>query len=94
MNVRKPNYDEIQNYIESFIKKVKALQLMEGKNKENENTVKLYKYYNHNEEIAIVLELYDENLNTMIINKNQNFTFSEIKEILNQLIVKKKKWNL
>ena len=58
---------------------------MEGKNKENENTVKLYKYYNHNEEIAILLELCDKNLNTMITNKNQNFTFSEIKEILNQL---------
>ena len=58
---------------------------MEWKNKENENTVKLYKYYNHNEEIAILLELCDKNLNTMITNKNQNFTFSEIKEILNQL---------
>ena len=48
---------------------------MEGKNKENENTVKLYEYYNHNEEIAIVMELCDENLTTMIINKNQIFTF-------------------
>ena len=85
VNFRKPNDDEIQNYIESILKEVKALQLMEGKNQENENTVKLYEYYNHNEEIAIVMELCDENLNTMIINKNQNFTFSEIKEILNQL---------
>ena len=31
------------------------------------------------------MELCDENLNTMIVNKNQIFTFSEIKEILYQL---------
>ena len=58
---------------------------MEGINQENQNTVKLYECYDHNEEIAIVMELCDENLNTMIINKNQIFTISEIIEILNQL---------
>ena len=58
---------------------------MEKTNQKNENTVKLYEYYYHNEEIAIVMELCDENLATMIANKNQNFSFSEIKEILNQL---------
>ena len=88
---KSPSDEEIQNFREYIIKEIEALQLMEGKNKENENTVKLYEYYNHNEEIAIVMELCDKNLATMIANKNQNFTFSEIKEILNQLIVKKKK---
>ena len=85
MNFRLPSDEEIQSYIESIIKEIDALKLMEGKNQENENTVKLYEYYNHNEEIAIVMELCDENLGTMIVNKNQNFTFSEIKEILYQL---------
>ena len=56
---------------------------MEGKNQENENSVKLYEYYNYNEEIAIVMELCNENLAEMITNKI--FTISEIKEILNQL---------
>jgi surface protein len=58
---------------------------MEGNKQENENTVKLYEYYNYNEEIAIVMEYCDENLTNMIINKKRIFNFSEIKEILNQL---------
>ena len=85
MNHKLPSDEEIQNYIGSFKKELKILELMEGKNHENKNTVKLYECYNHNEEIAIVMELCDENLATMIANKNQNFSFSEIKEILNQL---------
>ena len=85
MNFRLPSDEDIKSYIESIIKEIDALKLMEGKNQENENTVKLYEYYNHNEEIAIVMELCDENLGSMIVNKNQNFTFSEIKEILYQL---------
>ena len=85
MNFRLPSNEDIKSYIESIIKEIDSLKLMEGKNQENENTVKLYEYYNHNEEIAIVMELCDENLGTMIVNKNQNFTFSEIKEILYQL---------
>ena len=85
INFKSPTDEEIQKYIDSIITEVKALQLIDEKNKENENIVKLYEYYNYNEEIAIVMELCDENLSTMIANKSRNFTFSEIKEILNQL---------
>ena len=67
---KSPSDEEIQNFREYIIKEIEALKLMEGKNQENENTVKLYEYYNHNEEIAIVMELCDENLGTMIVNKN------------------------
>ena len=83
MNFESPSDEEIQKYIEIIIKEIKVLQLMEGKNQENENSVKLYEYYNYNEEIAIVMELCNENLDKMI--KNKIFTMSEIKEILNQL---------
>ena len=82
----KPSTEEgTQKFKESIIKEIDTLKLMEGTNQENENTVKLYEYYYYNEEIAIVMELCDENLGTMIANKNQNLTFSEIKEILKQL---------
>ena len=81
-----PSNEEIQKYIDSIIKEIKFLELMEGVNQENENSVKLYEYYNYNEEIAIVMELCDKNLSELMINKkNINFSFSEIKEILNQL---------
>ena len=83
MNYESPSDEKIQKYIEIIIKEIKALQLMEGKNQENENSVKLYEYYNYNEEIAIVMELCNENLAKMLTNKI--FTMSEIKEILNQL---------
>ena len=86
MNYESPSNEEIQKYIEVIIKEINVLQLMEGKNQENENSVKLYEYYNYNEEIAIVMELCDKNLSALFINKkNINFSFSEIKEILNQL---------
>ena len=85
MKHKLPSDEDIKKYKESIIKEIKLLELMEGINQENQNTVKLYEYYDHNEEIAIVMELCDENLNTMIINKNQIFTISEIIEILNQL---------
>ena len=84
-----PTDEEIQKYIEFILKEINTMKLMEGINKENENTVKLYEYYYYIEEIAIVMELCNENLTTMIINKKKIFTFSEIKEILNQLKLKK-----
>ena len=76
-----PSDEEIQKYIELIIKEIKVLELMEGENQENKNTVKLYEYYNYNEEIAIVMELCNENLATMITNKKKIFTLIEIKEI-------------
>ena len=85
MKHKLPSDEDIKKYKESIIKEIKSLELMEGINQENQNTVKLYECYDHNEEIAIVMELCDENLNTMIINKNQIFTISEIIKILNQL---------
>ena len=46
MNFESPSDEAIQKYIENIIKEIKTLQLMEGNNQENENTVKLYEYYN------------------------------------------------
>ena len=85
MNHKLPSDEEIQIFKGSIKNELRILELMEGKNHENKNTVKLYECYNHNEEIAIVMELCDENLDSMIKRNNNNFTFTEIKDILNQL---------
>ena len=50
---------------------------MEGENHENINTVKFYEYYYmKNVELAIVMELCDENLALMIANNRQNFNIN------------------
>ena len=63
------------------------MQILEGQNHENKNTVKFYEYYyKQNIEIAIVMELCDENLAKMIGKKeNKKLTFDEIRNILHQL---------
>ena len=81
--------DEIKDFMNLLLKEINIMKEMEGKNHENENTVKVYEYYYQKDiEIAIVMELCDENLETMISNKfdkKENFTFDEIKNILKQL---------
>ena len=84
--LKPPTENEIQNYIDLILKEIKIMQVMEGENHENINTVKFYEYYYmKNVELAIVMELCDENLALMIANNRQNFNFEVIKDILNQL---------
>ena len=81
--------EEIKDFPNLLLKEINIMKEMEGKNQENENTVKIYEYYYQKDiEIAIVMELCDENLDTMISNKREKkekFTFNEIKIILRQL---------
>ena len=79
---------EIEDVINSKIKEIEIMDSMEGDNHQNKNTVKLYKYYYiKNKEIAIVMELCDENLASMVGNRENvpKFSFDEIKKILLQL---------
>ena len=88
-NNGKPLSDkDLQDIIISKIKEIKIMEIMEGENHQNKNTVKLYEYYYiKNTEIAIVMELCDENLAIMIgqRQKKPKFDFDEIKNILHQL---------
>ena len=81
--------EEINDFMNLLLKEINIMIEMEGKNHENENTVKIHEYYYQKDiEIAIVMELCDENLETMISNKldkKEKFTFDEIKNILQQL---------
>ena len=78
---------EIKDFIDTIIKEINVMQILEGQNHENKNTVKFYEYYyKQNIEIAIVMELCDENLAKMIGKKNnKKLTFDEIRNILHQL---------
>ena len=77
----------IKDFIDAIIKEINIMQILEGENHENRNTVKFYEYYyKENIEIAIVMELCDENLAKMKGKKeNKKLTFDEIRYILHQL---------
>jgi surface protein len=80
---------EINDFIKSIKGEITIMQKMEGENQQNKNTVKFYEYYyKENKEIAIVMELCDENFAKMIGTRrmnNKKFTFDEIRNILHQL---------
>ena len=86
-NLRKPNEEEMKIYINSFFNEIENMKLIEGKNKENENTVKFYEYFHTENEFCIVMELCDGNLFEILSNKenDQGFKVYEIYNILNQL---------
>ena len=77
--------ENLEKYIKSIFDEIKWMQDVAGENGENENSVKFYGYYyKKDSEIAIIMELCDENLAEMFTNNN-NFSFDEIREILKQL---------
>ena len=75
------NYDykkDLKELIENMIN-------LEGKNKENENKLKFYEYYENEKELAIVMDLYDGNLEKYYLERNKSFNIEEIKDLLLQL---------
>jgi len=86
-NLGKPNEEEMKTLINGFINEIENMKLLEGKNKENVNTVKLYEYFHTENEFCIVMELCDGNLFELLSNKEngQGFKKYEIYNILNQL---------
>ena len=86
-NLTKPSNDELRIYINGFFNEIENMKLLEGKNKENINTVKFFEYFHTKNEFSIVMELCDGNLFEMLSNKESNKGFSkeEIYDILVQL---------
>ena len=80
-----PSEEDMKPYTESFLNEINHMQIVEGKNKENNNTVKFYEYYHNQDEIASVMELCDENLLNYFVDKNRALTPDEIGDILSQL---------
>ena len=84
-NMKPPSKETIDNYIKSLFDEIRSMQDIAGENGENENSVKFYGYYYQKyTEIAIVMELCDENFANMYA-LEKKFNFDEIRSILNQL---------
>ena len=83
--LRQPTEKDLKPYYDSFYNEVKTMQIIEGKNKENKNTVKFYEYHDNKEEFTIVMELCDDNLLNVLIERKEVFKPEEIFYILNQL---------
>ena len=84
-NLRIIGNDEINVYINDIYKLIQNMIFIEGKYKEKNNIVKFYEYFHFKDEIAIVMELCDDNLLNLFVNKKQNLSSKEIYEILSQL---------
>ena len=86
-NLRNPNEEEIKTLTNGLYNEIDNMKIMEGKNKDNINTVKFYEYFHTKNEFCIVMELCDENLLKMLTKKNNDkgFNIDEIYNILNQL---------
>ena len=59
--------------------------IVEGENRENKNTVKFYEYFETKDEFGIVMELCDDNLFNVLIEREYPYSAQEIKDIFTQL---------
>ena len=61
------------------------MKMIEEENKENENTIKFIEGFKTDKELAMIMELCDDNLMNFLIKRNSSFSSKEIYDILNQL---------
>ena len=83
--LKNPTEEDIKPYLDDILKEIEYMKIVEGKNKENKNTVKFYEYFINKDEIAIIMELCDSNLLDYCRNKREPLNIEEIREILIQL---------
>jgi len=77
--------EDIQLYIDKYLNLINKMRILMGDNKDNKNTVKFYESYNTNEELAIIMETWDDNLYQFLEKKEGHLNYKEIYEILTQL---------
>ena len=80
-----PDDGEMKNYINCFFNEIRKMETSEGKNKDNENTVKFDECFENENELAIVMELCDDNMLNYLSKKKSKLAFQEINEIIKQL---------
>ena len=85
LSLKDPNSEFMKPYIDCFYKEVKNMEITEGKNKNNRNTVKCYEYFDNKDEFAIVMELCDENMLQFISKRKEGFKVKEVRKIMKQL---------
>ena len=76
-----PEEEEMKPYINCFLNEVRNMKLALGENGENENAVKLYEYFDNENEFAIVMERCD----TTLLSYLKNIKDGEKQSIINQL---------
>ena len=84
-NIEETSYTTYIKYIKN---EIDNMTIAQGINKDNQNTVKLYEYFDMRNEFAIIMELCDCDLAHILNNKkerNEKFEINEILEILTQL---------
>jgi serine/threonine protein kinase len=75
-------------FIKSLENEIDNMTIAQGINRDNQNSIKLYEYFNMKDEFVIIMELCDCNLADILKEKekkNEQFNFNEIREILTQL---------
>ena len=77
--------EDMNPYVKTFKDEINHMKMIEGENQENINTVLLYESYENENEFAIVMELCNENLLSIITQKEEHFNEAEIYNILCQL---------
>ena len=78
--------DDIENEFKSYFKYfLNEINYMKICCKDNINSVKLYDYYDTPEELAIVMELCDDSLQSILNKKINGFDIKEIYDIITQL---------
>ena len=81
--------DAIKSYIDKILKYKENMKKIEEETKCTNSVVNFYEYFNTEDEFSIVMELCDDELSTMLLNKScssfNTFNIEKIKEILIQL---------
>ena len=81
-NIEETSYTTYIKYIKN---EIDNMTIAQGINKDNQNTVKLYEYFDMRNEFAIIMELCDCDLAHILKERNEKFEINEILEILTQL---------
>jgi len=77
--------EELSKYFDKFINKIKNMKIMDEKLIKKKNIVKFYEHFQKKEEIAIIMELCDDNLLNILFKENKGYETNEIYDILTNL---------
>ena len=83
-DLKEPTKEQKIALFEEVNEEIKIMEKVEGKNKENKNTVKFYEKLENENQIVIIMELCDNDL-LKFVSKNGPFNDKEIYELLTQL---------
>ena len=82
---KEPTEEEKKSLFNEIYNEVEIMKEVEGKNKDNKNTVKYYESFETENEFAIIMELCDTDLLRYFQRRKEAFNVDEIHELLTQL---------